>query len=136
MADMPTDDVKQRLSGGLFFKPDAAAIAIAEKADREFGTAVGQVLARIQNEIHERGLTGTIRRVVDDGAPMELIAMLEHMRAYRYQVLAEDLADETRMNLWQAQAKQFLKASISESDKGEGFPMRMNGHATLHTRSP
>ena len=62
MAHMPNDDLKHRLDRGLFFRPDAAALAIAEKADREFGTAVGQVLARIQTEIHERGLTGTIRR--------------------------------------------------------------------------
>jgi hypothetical protein len=132
---MPNDDVKHRLSGGLFFQPDAAALAIAEKADREFGTALGQVLAKIQAEIHERGLRSVVRRVVDDGVPMELIAMLEHMHAYRYQVLPEDMADETRMNLWQSQAKQFLRAAIGESVAGESWPLRVNGHSALERPS-
>jgi hypothetical protein len=123
---MPNDD--------LIFKPDAVALAIAEKADREFGTAVGQTLAKLQAEIDERGLRSVVRRVVADGVPVEIIATLEMLHAHKYQILPEDMMDEKRMALWQTQAEQFLKASISESDKGDGFPVRMNGHATLHTR--
>jgi len=124
------DDVK-RQPGGLVFTPDAAAVEILEKSNHEFTVALGQVLAKLQNEITERGLSCTIRRVCDDGVPMELIAMLEHMRAYRYQVLPEDMMDETRMALFEQQAKQFLRAAIGESHAGESWPVRVNGHATL-----
>jgi hypothetical protein len=131
MAHMPDDDLKHRLSGGLFFRPDAAAMAIAEKADREFGTAVGKTLAKIQAEIDARGLRSVVRRVCDEGAPVEIIAMLEHMHAHKYQILPDDMMDETRLELWRTQATQFLRASISESESCEAWPMRMNGHATL-----
>jgi hypothetical protein len=132
MADMPNDDLKRL--GGLLFKPYAAALAIAEQADREFGTALGKTLAEIQAEIDERGLRSTVRRACDDGVPMQIIALLEMLHAHRFQILPEDMLDEKRMALWEQQAKQFLRAAISESDKGETWPMRMNGHGTLHTR--
>jgi hypothetical protein len=76
---------------GLFFQPDPAAIAILEKSDREFGAAVGKVLAQIQDEIFECGLNGTIRRVVDGGTTLELVALIEHLRAHAFQITPEDI---------------------------------------------
>jgi hypothetical protein len=100
---------------GLFFQPDPAAIAILEKSDREFGAAVGKVLAQIQDEIFECGLNGTIRRVVDGGTTLELVALIEHLRAHAFQITPDDIgADETgeRLEAWRARARAFLSIVI------------------------
>jgi hypothetical protein len=125
-------DIK-RQPDGLFFEPDPAAVAILEKSNHEFLVAVGQVLAKLQAEIAEHGLTSVIRRVVAEGVPMELIAMLEHMHADKFQITPDDF-EEPRLELWRSQAKQFLRAAIGESVAGETWPMRVNGHGHLYAR--
>jgi hypothetical protein len=123
------DDLK-RLDRGLFFKPDAEAMAILEKSNHEFAVAVGQTLAQLQSEIDERGLRACVRRVCDEGSTMELVAALETLRAWRFQITAEDF-EEPRLEMWRSQAKQFLRAAIGESVAGESWPMRVNGHSAL-----
>jgi hypothetical protein len=75
-----TFDLERHING-LFFQDGPAEIAILEKSNREFGTAVGKVLAHIQDDIFECGLNGTIRCVCDEGSTMELVALIEHLRA-------------------------------------------------------
>jgi hypothetical protein len=127
MANMP-DDLKQRLDrGGLFFQPDAEAMAIAEQASIEFGRAVGKVLAELQAEIAANGLGCTIQRVVDAGGTMQLVGLIEHLRGYAYQITPDDMIEESRLLLWEEQARMFLRNTIG---RGDGWPRRMNGHTT------
>ena len=63
-----------------------------------------------------RGGNGAIRRVADEGNGLEIAALLEYLRHYRFQISLNDLSDETgeRVRNWEATARTYLRSIICE----------------------
>ncbi len=66
-----------------------------------------------------------------EGPPIEVVALLEHLRCYAFQIRFDDISDTTgvRLRAWEANARTFLRSII-----GEGAPpanSHANGHKTL-----
>ena len=70
-----------------------------------------------------------IRRVADDGNGMEIAALLEHLRDYKFQVSLGDLSDKTRLEVWEANARTYLRSIICEGEPPANI--QANGHKTL-----
>ena len=114
---------------GLYIAP--LRTAALERAEQEFGGRVGIVLAAIQNEVTERGCNGVIRRVADEGNGLEIAALLEYLRHYRFQISLNDLSDETgeRVRTWEATARTYLRSIICEGEPPANS--HLNGHKSL-----
>ena len=106
----------------MTFDPDPAAVALELEAWAVIDAAVDKILAEeLYPEIEANGLASVVRRLVEDGDPIELVAMLAALRADAFQISAAEIVDidgpGDRLAAWEQRARQFLCSVIGEGDE-------------------
>jgi hypothetical protein len=99
-------------------------------------TAARKIQLELRAEVEDNGTEAAVGRIIDRGAPIEIVAMLDALGpvANGYQVTADVIqdvdGDGTLIAAWEQRAKTFLCAVLGEGETA-GHVHHANGHAAL-----
>ncbi len=130
-----TYDLKRRLK--LRFWPDHHAVALEREAWNLIIAETRKAQARLSVEIEDEGLEPVMRRVVDSGSPIELVACLDGLfdGSDAFQITSAEVADidgpGELLAAWDQRARQFLRAAALKEGPMVGHIHHANGNARL-----
>lgn len=133
-----TFDIRRRLK--LLFKPDAHTAALEREAWRVLATEARKIQVALSIEIEDDGFESVVRRIINSGSTMEMIALLDGLlgpAGETYQITAEVIQDIAPAGTagelfaaWEQRAKQLFRAVLGEGET-VGHVHAANGHAAL-----
>ncbi len=131
-----TFDLKRRLK--LRFWPDHHAVALEREAWNIIIAEVRKVQAKLSVDIEDEGFEPVMRRIIEDGAPIEIVAVLDGLfgpAGDAFQITSAEVADidgpGELLAAWDQRARQFLRAAALKEGPTVGHVHHANGNARL-----
>ncbi len=130
-----TFDLKRRLK--LRFWPDDRAVVLEREAWNIVIAETRKAQRRLSIEIEDEGFEKTLRRIIEDGSPIEHVAILDGLLGEAgdaYQITSAEVADidgpGELLAAWLVRAKTLFRAVLKEGP-AVGHVHAANGHTRL-----